>query len=231
MNYLQLVNTARVECGVSGPALTTVQGLTPGGESARMANWVNQAWMDVQTAKEDWQWLREPVQFNLVTQQQEYTPAQAGVGSTFGNWKRDSFRCSSVGQNYADEQLLNYMDYTTFRNLYQYGNMRTTYARPVVVSIAPGGPDKNLAFGSIPDQPYVITAEYYKKPVELEADADEPQIPSRFHMIIVYRAMMYYGGYEAAPEVFARGEQEFKRLMNRLDIDQLPTPVSGPPLA
>jgi len=231
VNYLQLVNTARVECGVSGPALTTVQGLTPGGESARMANWVNQAWMDVQTAKEDWQWLREPVQFNLVTQQQEYTPAQAGVGSTFGNWKRDSFRCSSVGQNYADEQLLNYMDYTTFRNLYQYGNMRTTYARPVVVSIAPGGPDKNLAFGSIPDQPYVITAEYYKKPVELEADADEPQIPSRFHMIIVYRAMMYYGGYEAAPEVFARGEQEFKRLMNRLDIDQLPTPVSGPPLA
>lgn len=231
MNFLQLVNTARVECGVSGPALATVQGLTSGSESSRMANWVNQAWMDVQTAKEDWQWLREPVQFNLVTQQQEYTPAQAGIASTFGNWKRDSFRCSSVGQNYADEQLLNYMDYTTFRNLYQYGNMRTTYARPVVVSIAPGGPQKNLAFGSIPDQPYVITAEYYQKPVELVADADEPLIPTRFQMIIVYRAMMYYGGYEAAPEVFARGETEFKRYMSRLDIDQLPTPVSGPPLA
>ncbi len=228
MNFLQLVNRARIECGVSGPALTTTVGV--GGEAQRFTQWINSAWVDLQTAKEDWQWMREAVQFNTVTQQQLYTPTQAGVGSTFGNWKRDSFRCSSVGQAYKDEQLMNYMDYNTFRNLYIYGNMRTTYARPVVVSIAPGG-DKSLAFGSIPDQPYVITGEYYKKPSEFAADTDEPGIPERFQMLIVYRAMMFYGGYEAAPEVFQRGESEFKRLMSRLDIDQLPTPVSGPPLA
>lgn len=228
MNYLQLVNRTRVECGVSGPTLTTAQGLT--GEAARIASWVNSAWVDIQTAKEDWQWMRDAVQFNTATQQQVYTPTQAGVGSTFGNWKRDSFRCSSVGQNYRDEQLLNYMEYTTFRNLYIYGNMRTTYARPVVVSIAPGG-DKSLAFGSIPDQAYVITGEYYKRPTEMSADTDEPSIPSRFHMIIVYRAMMFYAGYESAAEVYQRGELEFKRLMNRLNIDQLPTAISGPPLA
>lgn len=228
MNYLELINRTRVECGVSGAStpLITAQGLT--GESARVANWVNSAWVDVQTAKEDWQWMREPVQFNTVTQQQIYTPTEAGVGATFGNWKRDSFRCSSVGQNYADEQLMNYMDYNTYRNLYEYGNMRTTYARPVVVSITPG---KNLGFGSIPDQPYVITGEYYHQPTNLSADTDEPDIPSRFQLIIVYRAMMFYAGYEAAPEVFQRGEFEFRRLMNRLDIDQLPTLVSGPPLA
>ncbi len=228
MNYLQLVNRARVECGVSGPALTTTVGV--GGEAQRFTQWINSAWVDLQTAKEDWQWMREAVQFNTVTQQQTYTPTQAGVGSTFGNWKRDSFRCSSVGQAYKDEQLMNYMDYNTFRNLYIYGNMRTTYARPVVVSIVPGV-DKSLAFGAIPDQPYVITGEYYKKPTEFSANTDEPGIPDRFQMLIVYRAMMFYGGYEAAPEVFQRGEAEYKRLINRLDIDQLPTPVSGPPLA
>lgn len=230
MDYLALVNRARVECGVSGARtpLTTVQNLS--GESLRMASWVNSAWVDIQTSKEDWQWLRAPVEFNTVTQQQTYTPTQAGVGSTFGNWKRDSFRCSSVGQNYRDEQLMNYMEYTTFRNLYQYGNMRTTYARPVVVSIVPGV-DKSLGFGSIPDQPYVITGEYYQRPLDFAADADEPALPARFHMIIVYRAMMFYGGYEAAPEVYQRGETEFKRLMNRLELDQLTVPVSGPPLA
>lgn len=228
MNYLQLVNRARVECGVSGPALTTTVGVS--GEAQRFTQWINSAWVDIQTAKEDWQWMRLPVQFNTVTQQQTYTPTQAGIGSTFGNWKRDSFRCSSVGQNYADEQLLNYMDYTTFRNLYIYGNMRTTYARPVVVSIVPGA-DKSLAFGSVPNQPYVITGEYYRAPIELSADTDTPNIPERFHMIIVYRAMMSYASYEAAPEVYQRGDMEFKRLLNRLDIDQLPTPVSGPPLA
>ena len=230
MNYLELINRTRVECGISGSGtpLPTAQGLT--GESSRVANWVNQAWEDIQTAHEDWQWMRDTFQFNTVTQQQIYTPADTGVGTTFGNWKRDSFRCSSVGQNYQDEQLLNYMDWSVFRNLYIYASMRTTYARPVVVTI---DPDKNLGFGATPDQPYVIVGEYYKKPELFVNDTDAPPAtyPDRFHMAIVYRAMMYYAGYEAAPEVYSRGEIEFKRLMNRLNIDQLPTPVSGPPLA
>ena len=226
MNFLQLINRARVECGVSGAALTTAQNLT--GESARFASWINAAWEDLQTAKEDWQWMLEDFTFNLATQQQIYTSADAGVASTFANWKRDSFRCSSVGQSYKDEQLMNYMDYSIFRNLYMYGNMRTTYARPVVVSITP---DKNLAFGAIPDQAYVITAQYYTKPTALVDDTDTPIIPDRFHMLLVYRAMMYYGGFEAAAEVFGRGEAEYKRLSQRLEVDQLPTIVSGPPLA
>lgn len=230
MNYLQLINRARVECGVSGAStpLTEVTALT--GESYRIASWVNSAWVDIQTAKEDWQWMRDTVEFTLTTQQQFYTPTEAGVGSTFANWKRDSWRASSVGQDYKDEQLLNYMDYTTFRNLYMYANMRNTYARPVVVTV---DPDKRLGFGTKPDQPYVISGEYYVQPTEFSASTDAPPsvFPTRFHMMIVYRAMMFYGGYESAPEVYQRGEFEFKRLMNRLDIDQLPTLVSGPPLA
>jgi hypothetical protein len=230
VNFLQLINRARVECGVSGASvpLISVTGLT--GESARFANWINSAWVDLQTSKEDWQWMRDTFQFNTVTQQQIYTPTEAGVGPTFGNWKRDSFRVSSVGQQYKDEQLTNYMDWTTFRNLYIYANMRYTYARPVVVSI---DPDKNLAFGSVPDQPYVIVGEYYVKPTEFTDATDAPPstFPDRFHLMIVYRAMMFYGGYESAPEVYQRGELEYKRLMNRVAIDQLPTMISGAPLA
>ena len=225
MNLLQLVNQTRTECGVTGPALVTVQNQT--GESARMVAWVQQAWIDIQTSKDDWLFLREPFTFNTVAQQWEYTAAQAGL-TDFGNWKRDSFRCSSVGQNYGDEQLMNFMEWTTYRNLYRYANMRRTYARPVVVSITP---DKSLAFGSIPDQAYVIDGEYYTQPVNLTLDTDTPGVPDRFHMIIVYRAMMYYAGYEAAPEVMARGEFEYRRLYSRLEIDQLPSITSGPPLA
>lgn len=230
MNYLQLVNRVRVECGVSGASTPLTDLIALSGESSRIASWVNSAWVDIQTAKEDWQWMRDTVEFTLVTQQQFYTSTEAGVGSTFANWKRDSWRASSVGQDYKDEQLLNYMDYTTFRNLYMYANMRNTYARPVVVTI---DPDKNIGFGTKPDRPYVISGEYYVQPTEFSATTDAPPsvFPTRFHMMIVYRAMMFYGGYESAPEVYQRGEFEFKRLMNRLDIDQLPTLVSGPPLA
>ena len=225
MNLLQLVNQTRVECGVSGPTLSSVQNLS--GESARILAWVQQAWIDVQTSKEDWLFLRESFEFNTVADQWEYTAADAGL-TDFGNWKRDSFRASTVNNLYRDEQLLNYMDWSTYRNLYRYANMRNTLARPVVVSITP---NKDLAFGSTPDQAYTINGEYYTQPVSLSADSDTPGIPVRFQMIIVYRAMMYYAGYESAPEVLARGDFEYRRLYSRMEIDQLPTIVSGPPLA
>lgn len=227
MNCLQLINRARQECGVTGPALTTITGLT--GESLRFLDWINAAWVDIQTAHEDWQFMRQPLQFNTVTSQWQYTPTEVGVGATFANWKRDSFRASSVGANYGDEQLLNFMEWNTFRNLYQYANMRNTTARPVVVTIVP--PSKNLGLGAIPNQPYVIVGEYYRKPTEFTTATQEPDLPERFHPMIVYRAMMFYAGYEAATEVYQRGELEFKRLMNRLEIDQLPDLISGPPLA
>lgn len=225
MNLLQLVNQARVECGVSGPALTTAVGQT--GESGRMVAWVVQGWTDIQTSKEDWLFMRESFNFNTTASTWEYSPTAAGL-TDFGNWKRDSFRCASDLSLYRDEQLLNYMEWTTFRNLYRYANMRNTTARPVVVSIKP---NKDLAFGSTPDGIYVIDGEYYTQPVTLSADTDTPLLPARFHMAIVYRAMMYYAGYEAAPEVMARGDFEYRRLYSRMEIDQLPTLISGPPLA
>ena len=225
MNLLQLVNQARVECGVSGPALTTTVGQS--GESGRMVAWVVQAWTDIQTSKEDWLFMRESFDFNTTANVWEYSPTDAGL-TDFGNWKRDSFRCASDLTLFRDEQLLNYMEWTTFRNLYRYANMRNTKARPVVVSIMP---NKDLAFGSTPDGVYVIDGEYYTQPVTLAADSDTPLLPARFHMAIVYRAMMYYAGYEAAPEVMARGDFEYRRLYSRMEIDQLPTLISGPPLA
>jgi hypothetical protein len=228
MDYLELINRTRIECGASGAStpLFSVTGLT--GETARIANWVNSAWVDIQTAHEDWQFMRESFEFNTVAQQQAYTKSDAGVAATFGNWKVDSFRASTVGQNYADEQILNLMDYDTFRNIYMYGSMRTTYQRPVVVSVKP---NKDLLFGAIPDQAYVISGEYYRSPVRFTSATDSPDIPARFQMMIVYKAMMYYGGYDAASEVYSRGLQEFNRLMSRLEIDQLPIITNGPPLA
>ena len=225
MNFLQLVNRLKVECGVSGPVLSTVQNLT--GEMDRLKSWINAAWVDIQASQEEWEFLRREVGFTLTASKRFYTYTDAGITS-FGNWKRDSFRLSSVTANYGDEQLLNFVEYTTFRNLYMYANMRNVTARPVAVTV---DPSKQLGFGSNPDIPYVVDGEYFMCPTEMSADIDTPSIPDRFHLMIVYRAMMSYAGYESASEVYQRGQVEFNRLNNRLHIDQLPTFVSGPPLA
>jgi hypothetical protein len=51
------------------------------------------------------------------------------------------------------------------------------------------------------------------------------------HLVIVYKAMQFYGLYEAAPEVLMRGNTEFSRLMNQLEREQLEEVSLGNPLA
>ena len=85
--------------------------------------------------------------------------------------------------------------------------MRTTFSRPTVISFEP---DKGIAFGPIPDIVYHINGEYYKKPIEFSADTDTPRIPERYHMLIVYKAMQYYGGLNLHPKFFRGVSMSFE---------------------
>jgi hypothetical protein len=227
--FLQLVNRARQECGAGGAALTTLQtGLST--ESQRFKDWVNEAWRDVQLHQDDWAWMRSAFTFSTSVGVPTYTQLAANVGD-LADLKRDSMRAynSSVGTN--DEQILPFMEYNTWRNVYQFGAMRAQSGRPAVMTLAP---DKSFAIGPLPDVAYTIVGEYYRAPSDLVNDADNPVafgLPARYHMLIVYLAMQSYATFYAAPEVMARGETEGNKAMRRLEFDYLPTLISGPPLA
>lgn len=235
MNYLQLVNLTRQEAGVAGGDLATLQsGLSV--ESTRFKTWVANEWIRIQSEHPDWEFLRFSGEFNTVANQANYTPQQAkatndgtATGTAIlGNWKRDSFRISTAGQNYADEMLAGFMPWWQYRNLYQYGSMRTSRSRPVVFSI---DPQKNLYFGIIPDGAYTVGYEFYRTPVTLSADADTPAMPDRFHELIAFRALRAYGIFMAAPEVIGRADDQINRIAPLLAADQLQVITSGPPLA
>jgi hypothetical protein len=94
------------------------------------------------------------------------------------------------------------------------GAMRKVQTRPVAIAI---GPDQSLNLGPPPDGEYTITGDFFVTPQELVLDADVPfHFPTRFHLLIVYKAMTKYGGYEAAPEVSQRGLDEYSRLFSQL---------------
>jgi hypothetical protein len=233
--FLQLVNLARTEAGVAGGELVTLQtGLST--ESSRFKTWVANAWNDIQTSQPDWQFMRFSGEFDTSPNQAMYTPQQAkatndGTASgtpILGAWKRDSFRVSTAGNNYADEMLCGYMPWWQYRNLYQYGTMRAQRSRPVVFSI---DPQKNLYFGIIPDGAYTIGYEFYRTPVTLSADADAPVMPDRFHNLIAYKALRAYGIFMSAPEVIGRADDRISQLEPALLIDQLLPVESGAPLA
>ena len=225
LTFLQMVQRLRQESATSGAApATTVNQI---GDVKRLIDWVSTAWMDIQNQKKDWFFMRQPISFNTVAGQQSYTAQQANIQS-FGNYKRDSFRQYSLALGFGSEQRLNFIPYDTFRDMYQYASMRTTSQLPVVFTIDPA---KNFLLGPIPNDIYVVNGEGYAMPTEFINDNDRSTMPSQYHMAIVWRALMYYGQYEAASEAFSHGQNEYNRLMNRLLDDQMPEVMFGAPLA
>ena len=225
MTFLELVQRLRQEAGVSGGSPGTLVGASA--EVQRYANWINAAWMDIQTLHDDWYFLRSTFSFNTVAQQQTYTASQCGI-SALGNFKNDSLRLYSPSLGYSNEMILPYLPYDTLRDMYMFGNMRTTYARPVAFSI---DPQKNLVLGTTPDQVYTVNGEYYKQPSLLSGDGDTPALPTQYHLAIVYRALMLFGGYESAKDIFMLGQAEYAKILRRIERDQIPDPVFGAPLA
>lgn len=247
MNFLGLVNDAMTECGTGQTtALTTVQ-TASNAEVARFITWVGDAWNEMQIDNPTWEFLRTTVDIQTTANIGAYTlatlnaqilaasqfttlsptqpvPANAGIAAFIPK----TFRGWHTAQGFPDEQLINYLPWDTFRNIYRYAAMRTTYNRPVIASV---DPLKTLNFGPIPDDIYTIEFEIYQLPQILVADADVPMAPVRFHKAITYKVMQKYAAFESAPEVMARGTAEYEKIMGELYQDRLPIIMAGPPLA
>lgn len=243
MNYLQLVSRMLVECGVSG-TISSIAGQQ--GSIQRCVNWIAQAWIEIQTAHDDWQFMRSSVllgagaSFPTISGQLFYT---LGVGAgkigvtadDFGQWDMYSFRCQTTSVGSADETFMDKVEFDAWRNAYMYGANQAVITRPVAIA---KGPEDQLCIGPASNGQYTIKGDFIWAPQELLLDADEPKnrgltfrLPKRFDILIVYRAMRYYAAYESAPEVHQRAIDGEGDLMTKLEMLYLPEVTSGAALA
>jgi len=228
MNYLQLGQRMVAECGVSG-TLSTMSGQV--GSLARIVNWIGTAWEALQTEHDDWGFMRASnllgsgVSFTTVAGTAYYT---LGIGAgtvgvtanNFGKWDRETFRNYTTTVGTSNEMFLDWVPYDTWRDAYMLGAMRSVQTRPVAFAI---GPDNSICLGPPPNALYTITGDYFVAPTAMSSDTDTPTgLPVRFHMAIVYKAMQYYGSYEAAPEVLQRGQTSYMMLKRRLEALRAP---------
>ncbi len=231
MNFLSLCQMTAQKCGMSG-ASAFVSTVNQTGEFKRLVGWVNEAWMEIQLHRDDWDWMRGSVSFQTVPFQATYTPTQCGV-TDLAEWLMNTSFCSfryyvtSVGVK--SEIFLSYMKYDDWRDAFQYNSLRTSYSRPEFITITP---DQSIGLGQIPDStPYTIVGSYFKEATMMAADTDIPGLPTRFHMAIVYKAMMFYGEYEGDEYVRALNERNYNTMLSRLSIAQLPEVTFGATLA
>lgn len=235
MNRLDICRQFAVKVGVPTTSFLTTVSPTAA-EQQRVVGWVDEAWNEIQALRADWFWLRTSASFTTVSGTSSYgLGTGAGkVGVTvdeFGSWclNAGAFRnYPTATGNTAEVMMELEPDYDTWRNAYLFAGTRNTRTRPMVFNI---GPDKSVNLGPVPDAGYTITADYFSAPVAMALDTDSPAIPARFHWLLVYKAMMLYGEYEAAPEVYQGGQTGWGRMYPLLEADQLEMIHEGDALA
>lgn len=236
MNFLQLCQRTRQECDVKGTGPAAVTGQT--GLLQNIVDWVVSSWDDLQNSKTNWKWMRSRFTVNTVAGTDSYAYGTctdeltaAPIARFRRWWPVDDNEFSNVkiylqSSGVGGERWIPYMPWSYFRGLYKIGTQQN--GPPAFVSI---DPQNNLVLGPKPDGVYVVSGEFQRGNQVLTNATDEPDMPSGYHMVIVYEAMKRYGQFKAATEVFVRGENDGKALRRALELDQLPRMTFAEPLA
>ena len=212
--YLQLSSRLRQECGGSGTGPSAVTAQT--GEYARFVSWIATADEDIQRMYNEWRFMVGSFTLNTVADDGSYAAADCITPVTdLRIWRKDTMKIYQT--SVADESKLYYMEYQDWYDLYNTGTQTTS--RPVHFTI---GNDLSIKVGPTPNAVYRISGEYQKSIDTLAASSDTPNYPAEYHMLAVYGAMIMYGRYSGAQEVYQDGEIRYKKMLSEMKRTQLP---------
>jgi hypothetical protein len=223
LNYLQLAQRLRQEAGISGTGPSSV--LSQTGEMKRVVDWIAAAWDDIQIDRQEWYWMRATFSFTTTLGDGSYSSSDAGISTRFSHWKADSLHIYLQSSGVGSERCLEPVDYDAWRETYLVGTQSNGFPRHVAID-----PALNLRLGDAPDGVYVVSGEYFKTPQTLANDEAIPEMPTQYHMAIVYRALMLYARYEAAGEIYDDAQRNYRRIMRRVELNQLPPITLADPL-
>jgi len=218
MTYLQLLQRTHYESGTSGSAPTAVTGLT--GKLLRMANWVQQGWVDIQNERPNWKFSWGEFTFDTISGTRDYSPtAMAAPITDLKHWDTGSFLIYKDSIGASDQNELEFMPWSEWRSGYRNQMTARPNDRPQLFTLTPAN---SVRFEPVPDAVYNIAGEYSKLSQVLAADGDIPTLPDDYHMIIVWQALKFYGFFEDAPDVLDMAETNFENMLVKLEDNQLP---------
>ena len=228
--YLEICqNTAR-EVGLARGESAISAVTTATGDAQRIVRWVRDEWTKIQNMnKGTWRFLRVTATLPTVSGTGSYAygaftdSLTASVINRFNRWAIDDIldppRLYLQSAGIGGEVRLTFIPWDLFKNHYKLGSLATTTGQPQHITV---DPQDKIVFGFIPNAVYVATVDYYRSAQILSADANEPECPSDFHDLLMYRAMVRYGVYKNKPESIITGTTEGSILMNQLRRNEGP---------
>lgn len=116
----------------------------------------------------------------------------------------------------GSEKVLKYYDFTEIERMYP--NVTDTTSHPANIPSSWYRYGDNIYVFPAPNSAYTVSLRYYKKPTELDADADVPEIPSEFAELLVlgaaYRVLQVKDNYDQAGIL----QNKFDELLQKLVV-------------
>lgn len=215
MNKLELVQRFSRESKINatGPKST----LNQTGMFLKCVDWIDEAYNDIQISHPDWRFLRKEFSFTMTAGNNSYTSALCGV-TDLAEWITSEF--IKVGFDGCEHYVF-YIDWDKFRESYLIGSQQST-GTPCAFTIKP---DNSLMFWPSPSQNFICSGEYYATPDVMggdDPDSAEPVFPVRYHMAIMWRALIIYAPHSAQPDRWVQGVNEYNYLMRKMELSELP---------
>ena len=223
MNLLAIVQALHYEAKLPGSAPDAVAGQT--GRDADLVRWSIEAWNDIQRDKDGrWKWMLSKWTVQTVASTASYAfgsitdVGDSAVISRFRAWDLDDEKQPFIyltSDGVATEVEIPISHWNEFRSLY----VKATHTAgvPAQMSVSP---DDLLYLGPTPDAVYTFSGDYWKSNQEMTVDADIPEMPTDYHMLIVYRALVKYGYNIVAQEILARAQVDGQAIYDALLMNQ-----------
>jgi len=225
MTFLELCRALARESGVipnwqSRPS--SVTGTT--GDEAALVDAIRQTWIDIQTQHSTWRFRRKTFSKSLIVSTGVYTAAGSFQITDLASWdtwraERDLYTIYDPDIGVSDEQPLAWIDFDRFRRVYQRSSQ--TDGKPHHWSV---DFENRLCIGPKPDKAYVLAGDYVRTAQSLANDADQPIMPSDYHMAIVWEGLLRRLEFDETPSGMDIKAAERKRdgIMYELTRTQLP---------
>lgn len=216
MTYLELLQDTAKKVGIPEPSATT--GLS--GESERLLDYVDEAWLEIQNLYQNWQWMWTRGSFTTTASKRDYTPAEMSITNI--NWIAPYGAAIYETGDVSTESRIKVTPYPEYRARYDIGTQEED--RPTKLTVLP---NRSVRLHPTPDSTgFTVEFDYYAKPSSLSGDSDTPEIPNAdLHRIIVWRAAMSWAQYEESAEAFAFAQSNYNRYLTRLRKEERPDPA------
>jgi len=221
MNFLDIVQRTRRECGISGTGPLSVVGQS--GEMQRLVDWCREAYLDIQSAETRWNWLNKLAVLDIAPGDRTMEPVSDWNihplmydVETFGLYRTD------LGP--SDVFFLDHVEYHRAKTLF----FNATVGRPTAFTVMP---NRAIMLNATSDADYRLSINYYGEAEVLSLDADTPSMPEQYQMTIVWRAVQLYADYEEVPYLRQTSTLKYSQIFDQMLRTETPRIDVGGPLA